>query len=174
LFETTINPSAESGIKVTYDYRGILGTLPELSYQGPTAKVSQLYNNYLKGTQGIFTDNMYIGDANQYLAFYTEGNQKKLKVRADTIEFGSPEEGYIDVSDGNIDVVITSDKGNIFKDNVSVILTCTVYQYGNDITPDSGFQWYKDGVPISGATSRTLSLVTNFNSTVMYSCEVEI
>ena len=172
LFDSIIRPN--NTVKVEYNYHGILGTLPELSYQGSTAKVSQLYNDYLKNTQGIFTDNMYIGDANQYLAFYTEGNSKKLKVRADTIEFGSAEEGYTDVSDGNIDVVITSDKGVIFKDNIGVILTCTVYQYGQDITPDSGFQWFKNGVAISGATSRTLSLVTNFDSTVMYSCEVEI
>ena len=174
LFETTIIPNALDEIRVKYNYRGILGTLPPIEDMQGTVDAS-IYN-YMQNTQGIYTDNMYIGDANQYLIFYTEGNKKKLKIRAESLEFGSPE-GYIDVSDGNIDVIITSDKGNIFKDDTTTVnLTCTVYQYGEDITPNSGFQWYKDGIELTGQTSRTLSNISTatFETTTVYTCKVTI
>ena len=106
LFETIIQP--ESNIKVQYDYKTVLGTLPPLPYQedggliDPDAKVSQLYDDYLKGTQGLFTDNIYLGDANQYLTFYTNNSnpsnpQKELKIRANKIEYELNGE-YIDVA----------------------------------------------------------------------------
>ena len=88
LFETKINPN--NSIKVTYDFKGILGTLPDLS----SAYANQEEYKYLKGTQGIFTNNMYIGDANQYLTFYTDTDdldprtnkpRKKLRIVADEI-----------------------------------------------------------------------------------------
>lgn len=67
LFETTIHPDEES--KVTYNYRGILGTLPRL----PLDEIeSSIYIDNMVGTQGIYTDNMYIGDKSQYMSFYTK------------------------------------------------------------------------------------------------------
>ena len=84
LFETKIDDNIQTGEpKITYEYQAILGTLPQLSYQGEDAKVSELYHNYLEHTQGLYTDNIYLGDGNQYLTFYTddEGN-KKLRIRA--------------------------------------------------------------------------------------------
>ena len=84
LFETKIdNEAGAQNPKITYEYQAILGTLPELSYQGDDAVVSELYHNHLANTQGLYTDNIYLGDDNQYLTFYTddEGN-KKLRIRA--------------------------------------------------------------------------------------------
>ena len=79
LFETVIG---NSNSKVTYKYTAILGTLPTL----PNDQVSNsIYNNLMADTQGIYTDNMYIGDSNQYIAFYTdkEANpQKHLVIKA--------------------------------------------------------------------------------------------
>ena len=81
LFETLIDETKEP--KVTYDYKGILGTLPAL----PSNKVDSTIYNGMIGTQGIYTDNMYIGDAERYLAFYTSGNTKKLKIKASELTF---------------------------------------------------------------------------------------
>ena len=71
LFETSIHP--DESVKVTYDFKGILGTLPPLGNN----TVSSMYTTYMEGTQGIFTNNMYIGDASKYIAFYhyTELNE---------------------------------------------------------------------------------------------------
>ena len=91
LFETTIHPNNTT--KVTYNYRGILGTLPRLQYTGANPQVNELYHNYMEKTQGIYTDNMYIGDKNQYLAFYTDNNgDKHLKISARDMVFGYDEE----------------------------------------------------------------------------------
>lgn len=175
LFETVVDGS--KSVKVTYNYRGILGTLPVL----PTSQVSDLYHSNMTGTQGIYTDNMYIGDNSQYVAFYTvqqgqDQGKKKLKIRADSIEFGAPDgSGYIDVADGNKDVQITSSNGNIFKNGEgSTVLTCTVYQYDEDITAQvQTFAWKKNGVAIQGATSRTLTVTAgDVNSKAVYTCEV--
>ena len=81
LFETNINKSAGTQLKVTYDYRGILGTLPVLEYEGNNALVNSLYHDYMEGTQGIYTDNMYIGNRDQYIAFYTAVDDKKVKTK---------------------------------------------------------------------------------------------
>ena len=88
LFETVIDETKNP--KVTYNYRGILGTLPTL----PATEVSDtIYNNQMAGTQGIYTDNMYIGDKNQYLAFYTDNNgNKHLKISAKEMVFGYDED----------------------------------------------------------------------------------
>ena len=78
LFETVIDKN--KSVKVTYEYKGILGTLPWLRYEGSSAGealVAPLYNDYLKDTQGIYTNNMYIGDKDQYIAFYTDKSSSK-------------------------------------------------------------------------------------------------
>ena len=82
LFETKINDTpAANQVKVTYEYRGILGTLPVLPYNGNNALVNPLYHDYLEDTQGIYTDNMYIGDSNQYITFYTAVDKNKVKTK---------------------------------------------------------------------------------------------
>ena len=88
LFETVIDETKSP--KVSYEYRGILGTLPELP---ATSVNTDIYNNMI-GTQGIYTDNMYLGDLQQYLAFYTdkETGEKKLRISAAEISFEIPDE----------------------------------------------------------------------------------
>ena len=91
LFETVIHP--DRSVKVSYNLRGILGTLPVMEYTGASAQVNSLYHNYMEKTQGIYTDNMYIGDKNQYLAFYTDNNgDKHLKISAKDMVFGYDED----------------------------------------------------------------------------------
>ena len=84
LFETTINTNSTNNLKVGYDIRGILGTLPILEYTGDKPKVNEIYHNNLEGTQGIYTDNMYIGNHDQYITFYSskEDGSKHLKINA--------------------------------------------------------------------------------------------
>ena len=92
LFETAIDETKNP--KVSYEYRGVLGTLPVLQYTGANKQVSKYYHDYLEDTQGIYTDNMYIGDGSQYIAFYTDGNGKKhLRISAQELIFEEDEEG---------------------------------------------------------------------------------
>ena len=35
----------------------------------------------------IYTDNMYIGDDNQYIVFYEENGQKQLRIKANQIVY---------------------------------------------------------------------------------------
>ena len=90
LFESKIHP--DQSVKVTYDYKGILGTLPDL---GSDIVDRSVFANNMAGTQGIFTNNMYIGDNTQYLAFYTDKNgNKQLKIKANQVVYEVPgEEG---------------------------------------------------------------------------------
>ena len=158
LFETTIHPNQNS--KVTYNYRGILGTLPILSDSDVD---SRIYNQNMAGTQGIYTDNMYIGDASQYLTFYTDENgNKQLRIRASEIEFevSNPAEGedpWKNIADieaegvpgppgqDAINVIIDSSGGNLFiRQNVNTTLVCTVYKGIQDITNQvTHFTWSK-------------------------------
>ena len=175
LFETTIHP--EETTKVTYNMRGILGTLPAESTM--TGKVdSKIYRN-MAGTQGIYTDNMYIGDLNQYLTFYTdEQGNKQLKIRANQIMFevSDPQPGedpYKDIAEieaegvpgpagkDAINVVIESSTGNIFTNpNQTTHLKCYVYRGTEDITDSvTSYTWVmkdqngnivEDWTPIAG------------------------
>lgn len=82
LFKSKIDPNAS--IKVSYDYQGILGTLPDSA--NIKDKTADIYAQYMAGTQGIYTDNMYIGDKDQFIAFYDIGNGKKnLRISAKEI-----------------------------------------------------------------------------------------
>ena len=157
LFETTIHPNTNP--KVTYNMRGILGTLPTMSDSGDTAQVASFYNQNMAGTQGIYTDNMYIGDLQQYLAFYTDSNgRKQLRIRASEIEFetadSTPENPqYHDVSQieaegvpgppgpagqngqDAVSIYIEPTNGNVFINNrISTKLICHVYKGGIEIT----------------------------------------
>ena len=160
LFETTIHP--ERAIKVSYNFRGILGTLPPMQ-EGVKQSV---YRN-MENTQGIYTDNMYIGDENQYLAFYEdEQGDKHLKISAREMIFSyDPETGEettweekiedIETSgvpgppgpagEDAIAVRIESNIGNNFIiGNTGAILTCYVYRGDTEITSQiTKFEWSK-------------------------------
>ena len=192
LFESEIHPN--DSVKVTYNYRGILGTLPPL---GNNIANSSIYP-YMAGTQGIFTNNMYIGDANQYIAFYTDGqNRKQLRIKANQIiyEVTDPETGDPDWNDlSNINeqidelapirVEIESSAGNMFiREDIRTTLTCTVFKGNNDITNQvSSFTWIKydkDGIedetwvaPIP--SGRTIIIgPADVASKAIFKCEVE-
>ena len=164
LFETVVNDQAvDDEIKVSYNYRGILGTLPEMS----SDKVNSLYDQNLKYTQGIYTDNMYIGDNNSYLAFYTDkndSNKKKLRISGADIMFtyddgqGGTTEKSLDERIEEIEVeggeglvlTITSTAGYTFNNSIiNTTLNATVYKNG-EIVPDiqsEGWKikWHIDG-----------------------------
>ena len=143
LFETTIHP--EKSIKVSYNFRGILGTLPKL----PKGSVKEnIYNQLMAGQQGIYTDNMYIGDENQYLAFYedSEGN-KHLKISAKEMIFEyDPETGKETTWQDKIDeatqgadaivVTLTSTIGDVITDDVEQgAIYATVFTGGEEVDP---------------------------------------
>jgi hypothetical protein len=173
LFETEIYPDED--IKVGYNFRGILGKLPALP---ATSVNTNIYDN-MRGTQGIYTDNMYLGDLQQYLAFYTDKGtgEKKLKISAAEISFEIPDEHgqgsghYQNVADIEAEGVpgppgedartirIESNIGNNFVfGNRTAILTCYVYKGTEDITStidENNFNWSKmdkEGQPVSGWT----------------------
>ena len=194
LFETIIHP--EATIKVTYNMRGILGTLPAESAM--TGKVdSKIYRN-MAGTQGIYTDNMYIGDLNQYLAFYTDkqGN-KQLKIRANQIMFevSDPQPGedpYKDIAevaegaDGEdaIYIMIDSTGGNFFnRGQIQTSLIAHVYRGSEEITSQfNTFNWYRrlpngqrDPSWVTQETSNQLDLNTaDVDERAVFVCEVVI
>ena len=151
LFETIIDETKNP--KVSYNYRGILGTLPALQYTGANAQVSRYYHDYLENTQGIYTDNMYIGDKNQYIVFYTDNNgNKQLRISARQMVFEvSPETGEEITWEEHIDdqipirVEIESSNGNMFiRNTINTQLTCTVYKGNEDITNTvTKFNWTK-------------------------------
>ena len=195
LFESKIHPDAS--VKVTYDYKGILGTLP--------TNMGTLVNNgvyqYMAGTQGIFTNNMYIGDKNQYLAFYTDQNgDKHLKISAKEMVYEINEqtgeettwEDKIDeiettpgpAGEPAVTVNITSEKGNEFiYNNEQTTLICTVIMgIDSDITNQvTRFTWKKKdrfGVLDNSWTRTTaVNYITIDTSDVdvkaIFECEVE-
>ena len=188
LFETVIDETKEP--KVSYKYRGILGTLPELSN---TDVRTSIYKN-LKGEQGIFTDNIYIGDNDQYLAFYTDkddGNRRKLKISAREMIFSYDPETETEITwedkinqSSAITVKITSNTGNVFLNHTGqATLTCTVYRGEIDITNTiNDFTWIKadkDGVIdtqwTKHTTTNTLSIdVLDIDKKAVFTCEVEL
>ena len=110
LFETVVDENADP--KVSYNYKGILGTLPILNYDNNNAEVSVLYHHYMEGTQGIYTNNMYIGDAKKYLAFYhyKERNEQtgeleektNLRLVADEFIIASDDSDLIDLINNSV------------------------------------------------------------------------
>lgn len=157
LFETIVDETRSP--KVSYNYRGILGTLPHMS-----SGVNQNIYQHMEGTQGIYTDNMYIGDLNQYIAFYEDNNgNKQLKIKANQIVFevvdeDTGESDWQDISEFDpegtpgpagqdaITVHIESNVGNEFiMTNETATLTCTVYQGTENITSQvTNFLWTKN------------------------------
>ena len=160
LFETIVNHTQDP--KVSYKYRGILGTLPDERLNNISVN-SSIYP-YMRGTQGIYTDNMYLGDASQYIAFYEDNNgRKQLRIKANQImfEIADPEPGqdpWQDIADFDpegtpgpagqdaIRVAIESNIGNEFILSQEVAtLTCTVYRGAEDVTSQvTKFLWVKN------------------------------
>ena len=121
LFETTINTDPQSTIKVTYDYKDVLGTLPELDHRTSeqdtsSHKVSYLYHQYFEGTQGLYTDNMYIGNDEYYLAYYTTNNNvKHLRIEAGNLKVndtGAYINGTVEAKTGKIGEFILDNPGS--------------------------------------------------------------
>ena len=200
LFETIVDENHYP--KVRYNYRGILGTLPVLSYSGANPQVSELYHNNLEGTQGIYTDNMYLGDNNQYLTFYTDKvtGEKKLKIKASQIVYEvydpdthQPTGDWNDVNetagvpgppgDPAIRVAVESSAGDIFRNrDINSVLTCTVYAGMEDITDQvTRFTWQKkngDGTIDTSwsrlAAGRSITIGPNdIDSKAIFICTVE-
>ena len=193
LFETEIYPDED--IKVGYNFRGILGKLPALP---ATSVNTDIYDN-MRGTQGIYTDNMYLGDLQQYLAFYTDKDtgEKKLRISAAEISFEIPDEHgqgsgqYQNVADIEAEgvpgedaviVKIDSTAGNFFRmGNVSTSLIAHVYKGTTDITSQvSSFDWYRrlpngdrDTTWVSPSTSNLLPLTpSDVDEKAVFVCEV--
>ena len=135
LFESNIHPDAT--VKVSYDYKGILGTLPAL---GSHFVNNNIYHNMI-GTQGIFTNNMYIGDEDQYLAFYTDGVGKKhLEISAKELIYDLNEDGtkvtWEDHMEGDLTVLPSSTLGTQIIDPYSEgLLFAKVYKGEEEVDP---------------------------------------
>lgn len=198
LFETEIDNS--KSIKVSYKYRGILGTLPHMT----TEVDSSIYQN-MEGTQGIYTDNMYIGDNNQYIVFYEDANgNKQLKIKANQIVYEVVDEetgetDWQDITDieaegvpgpqgpagqDAIRVEIDPIGGNFIKrGQMGTSLIAHVYEGINDITNQfNHFTWYRrkaDGTRDTSwstqETSNQLSITTaDVDESAVFVCEVTV
>ena len=161
LFETNINSQVGSNLKVTYNYRGILGTLPALTYGETNSQVNQLYHDYMEGTQGIYTDNMYIGDNNQYIAFYTDQSKNKhLKINAKelTLKAGSFQQYGAD-SDQNFIYLSNEDYGNKININTTNTQAWDKVDWrlliGNKFGVDKAGNLYASNAIISGHIQAT-------------------
>ena len=188
LFETVVNHNQSP--KVSYRYQGILGTLPDERKNNLNVR-SSIYP-YMRGTQGIYTNNMYIGDSQQYLAYYTDSNgDKHLKISARDIVFGYDPETEEEITWEDkiqdlapIRVEIESSAGNMFlRKDINTTLICVVYK-GNDIITDqvTRFTWTKkdkDGnidtswVQPLGTTNTIVIKPEDVASKAIFTCEVE-
>ena len=170
LFETEVNHTQDP--KVSYKYKGILGTLPDERLNNLDVD-SSIYSQ-MRGTQGIYTDNMYLGDDEQFLTFYTDKTdpqhpRKRLRIKASQVLFESPDTpgDYEDVAttagqpgppgEDAVTVRIESNIGNNFVfGNRTAILSCYVFKGTTDITSsiaEADFVWSmldKEGTPVSG------------------------
>lgn len=196
LFETVVHSDQDP--KISYKYQGILGTLPDERLNNLSVNAS-IYQN-MRGTQGIYTDNMYIGDNSQFIAFYEdEHGNKQLKIKANQVVYevtddqGNPQ--WHDVAEietegvpgpagqDAIQVIIDSSAGDIFKNReISSVLTCTVYAGTRDITNQvTSFTWQKknsDGTIDTSwsrlAAGRSITIGPNdINSKAIFICTVE-
>lgn len=106
--------TTDNGIDISTRYRGILGQLPS------GLPIQSEIEPYMTSTQGIYTDNMYIGDANQYVAYYTvpahteEGviipEEKRLRIKTSELQLDA-KDGYITLGDSSSSHIKISDSG---------------------------------------------------------------
>lgn len=66
---------------VSYNIKSVLGTLPKDLFSEES-----LYETFLSDTEGLFTDNAYLGDEEQYLSFYTNYFIKKVTLNSGSTE----------------------------------------------------------------------------------------
>jgi len=192
LFETIVDETRNP--KVSYSFRGILGTLPSTQIANISVK-SNIYNNMV-GTQGIYTDNMYIGDNQQYLAFYTDGSgNKHLKISAREMVFSyDPETDTETTWEEHIDeqipirVEIESSAGELFvREDIRTTLTCYVYKGNEEITNQViRFTWSKYIINSNGGKEKDETWVRlpggrqitigpeDVASKAIFECEVEL
>ena len=165
-------------------------------------QVNEYYHNYLEGTQGIYTDNMYLGDHDQYITFYEDNNGKKqLRIKANQIMFEvtDPEPGqdpWQDIADIEAEgvpgppgdpaiwVAIDSTAGNFFQSHqLNTYLIAHVYKGGEEITNQvAAFNWYRrlpngqrDLSWSTQETSNLLQLTTaDVDERAVFVCEVTI
>ena len=104
LFETKIDPTKTE--KVSYNYRGLLGTLPSINILNKdTIRVDETIYQYMENTQGIYTDNMYIGDKDQYVAYYKDNNgEGKLDVKGTIYVGNTALDEVVAIGNGTIDL----------------------------------------------------------------------
>lgn len=194
LFETEIQPN--DSVKVNYNFRGILGTLPALP---ATSVNTDIYDN-MRGTQGIYTDNMYLGDEGQFIAFYEDDQgHKQLRIKANQVvyevtdEHGQGTGVYHDINqieaegvpgEDAVQVIVDSTAGNMFlRKNINTTLVCSVYKGTTNITNQvTRFTWTKkdkDGntdsswVQPVGTTNSIVIGPSDVASKAIFTCEVE-
>lgn len=143
---------------LVFDYQAILGTLPKMDEN----KVSiDIYSN-LQGTQGIFTDNMYIGNNNEYIAYYTyinENNQsqKKLSIVVNDLYINTGE-GVPQSINAKIDIInnkLTQQNSHLLIKDNNITLYAT-----NEVE-----QGYDDRVSGITLTSAGIQFFTNNEAT---------
>lgn len=159
LFETEATRSLSNNILVNFNYRGILGTLP--SSTDCNLDVSQLYTTYITGKQGIYTDNIYIGDANQYMAFYKdEYNNGHLTVKG-TIDASS----LVINPDGSskVSYTVTISVDSIDYVNNKAVLVATPHYQGLDVPNNVNliYSWYEDDL------SSQIEYMKTFDTTII-------
>lgn len=96
LFNSIINPDATT--KVTYDFQGILGTLPPTG----SLNVDNQYYQFLAGKQGIFTDTFYFGNDEQYITYYSDNNlppKRHLIIKAADLKLEGENGNYFSITD---------------------------------------------------------------------------
>lgn len=159
LFTTDYNDNDNT---TSYDYKTILGTLP-----GGIDNVSGCYE-YIGNKQGLYTNNIYIGDDNQYLAYYTYTSEEggspvektKLEIRADQLLYMPPgaeaPQNVIDVINSRQEVY--DEFGNLVQ-NYILMDTNGISIYGNH----SGHPEYNyitldaDGLQIKDSSDTTIA-----------------
>lgn len=154
LFETQLESTDPEEDKISFNYRGILGTLPSDLDMASGIKTNMV------GTQGIYTDNMYIGNASQYLAFYTKNGQKRLDVtggiHALSLTIGDGDNEYNGIDAINISgysLTITIEENSTLEEG-KVYLYPHLYHNGIEQLPETGkeeefynnFKWYENDV----------------------------
>lgn len=146
LFETTVNDAVGASIRVAYDYQAILGTLPTIT------KAGNLYDTYLKNTQGIFTDNIYLGNNSQFIAFYTDKEatpQKHLRIESANLRLND--------SGAYISGEVVANSGYIGGWHISTDNNKSLY-YGNSIPGETTTNLILSPIASSNPTTNAISI----------------
>lgn len=81
-------------------------------------------------------------------------------------------------SEVGYNVQITSDKGTVFKDEITkIVLTAKLYRGSEEITTNVSYQWYEGETMISDATNQTYTVSSDDitdNDIQQYICKIEL